>query len=119
MARTFTSTINYPRLRRQVGILAGVSLLLALLLIGYTFGVGNHFFGRLFSAFFIFFWLLAVTFLGIVPFVNWAARSWFGKEWAADSLPKTAIRRSSASTSPSSARTPTRTASRSSQKRHP
>ncbi|MBO3269852.1 hypothetical protein F1C16_14720 [Hymenobacter sp. NBH84] len=119
MARTLTSSIPYLRLRRQAGILAGVSLLLALLLIGYTFGVENHFFARLFSAFFVFFWLLAVTFLGIVPFVNWAARSWFGKEWTSDSFTKTAARRSSASTSPSSARTPTRTASRSSQKRHP
>ncbi|UOR05321.1 hypothetical protein MUN82_20610 [Hymenobacter aerilatus] len=119
MARTSSSTFDFPRLRRQAGILAGASLLLALLLISYTFGVKNHFFARLFSAFFVFFWLLAVTFLGVVPFVNWAARSWFGKEWVSDSFTKTSSRRSSASTSPSSARTPTRTASRSSQKRHP
>lgn len=119
MARTVSTRIDYVRLRRQAGILAGMSLLLALLLIGYTFGVGNQFFTRLFSAFFVFFWLLAVTFLGIVPFVNWAARSWFGNEWTGAPAPAAASRRTPASTPASSARTPTRTASRSSQKRHP
>lgn len=72
---------------RRVGVLAGVSLGLALLLVGYVFGFGNHFFGRLVGAFFIFFWLLAVTFLAVVPFVEWATANWFGQRWAAAPKP--------------------------------
>ena len=71
----------------RVGILAGLSLGLALLLVGYVFGFGNHFFGRLAGAFFIFFWLLAVTFLAVVPFVEWATANWFGRRWAAAPRP--------------------------------
>jgi len=66
---------------RRIAILAGVSFGLALLLIAYLFGTGEAFFSRLFGAFFVFFWLLAVTFLGVVPFINWAAANWFGKGW--------------------------------------
>ncbi|WP_143164040.1 hypothetical protein [Hymenobacter daecheongensis] len=67
---------------RRTGWLAATSLVLALMLTGYVFGFSNHFFGRLSGAFFVIFWLLAVTFLGVVPFVNWAAANWFGKAWA-------------------------------------
>jgi len=66
---------------RRTAILAGVSFGLALLLVAYLFGTSDAFFSRLFGAFFVFFWLLAVTFLGVVPFVNWAAAKWFGKGW--------------------------------------
>jgi hypothetical protein len=52
------------------------------MLIGYLFGVSDHFFGRLFSAFLVLFWLLAVTFLAVVPFVTWATGHWFGRDWA-------------------------------------
>lgn len=66
---------------RRTALLAGISFGLALLLVAYLFGTGDAFFSRLFGAFFVFFWLLAVTFLGVVPFVNWAAAKWFGKGW--------------------------------------
>ena len=72
---------------RRVGVLAGVSLGLALALVLYLFGWGDHFLGRLFPAFFIFFWLLAVTFLAVVPFITWATRHWFGRGWAAAPQP--------------------------------
>ena len=72
---------------RLVGILAGVSLVLALMLVGYVFGGSNHFFGRLFSCFLVLFWLLAVTFLAVVPFVTWATGQWFGSGWAEASTP--------------------------------
>lgn len=67
---------------RRVGVLAGISLALALILVGYVFGGSNHFFGRFFSAFLVLFWLLAVTFLAVVPFVTWATAHWFGRGWA-------------------------------------
>ncbi|WP_188810742.1 hypothetical protein [Hymenobacter cavernae] len=69
-------------LLRRAAVLASVSFGLALLLVAYLFGTSDAFFTRLFGAFFVFFWLLAVTFLGVVPFVNWAAANWFGKGWS-------------------------------------
>lgn len=72
---------------RRAGVLAGVSLVVALMLVGYVFGASNHFFERLFSAFLVLFWLLAVTFLAVVPFVTWATGHWFGRGWAAASIP--------------------------------
>ncbi|MGI4884852.1 MAG: hypothetical protein ACRYFR_07825 [Janthinobacterium lividum] len=91
---------------RRVGGLAAVSLGLALALVGYVFGADGHFFGRLAPAFFLFFWLLAVTFLAVVPFVGWATSHWFGRGWAAAS-PAPAARRSR----PAPARAPIRSAS--------
>ena len=78
---------------RRVGVLAGVSLALALMLVGYLFGGSDHFFGRLFSAFLVCFWLLAVTFLAVVPFVTWATGHWFGRGWAEVSTPAPRPRR--------------------------
>ena len=72
---------------RRVGVLAGSSLALSLALVLYLFGVSDHFFGRLFSAFFVWFWLLAVTFLGVVPFITWATTHWFGPSWRGEELP--------------------------------
>lgn len=72
---------------RRVGVLAGISLALALALVAYLFGVSDHFFGRLFPAFFVLFWLLAVTFMAVVPFVTWATGHWFGRGWQAASQP--------------------------------
>ena len=81
---------------RRVGVLAGVSFALALMLVIYLFGVSDHFFGRLFSAFFVLCWLLAVTFLGVVPFVTWATAHWFGRGWAEASTPAPRVRRAAA-----------------------
>jgi FAD/FMN-containing dehydrogenase len=72
---------------RRAGILAGVSLGLALLLVGYLFGVNEGFLGRLFSAAFVLFWLLAITYFAIVPFVTWASGNWFGRRWRAVAEP--------------------------------
>ena len=66
---------------RRVGWLAGISLGLSLLLVGYLFGVDDQFLTRLLTAFVVSFWLLAVTFLAVIPFVGWAARHWFGSGW--------------------------------------
>ena len=78
---------------RRVGVLAGIGLLLALMLVGYLFGTSDHFMGRLFSAFLVFVWLLAVTFLAVVPFVTWATAHWFGRDWAEVSSPVSRPRR--------------------------
>ena len=82
MLRFSSLPAPYQMLLRRAAVLAGVSLGLALLLVAYLFGTGDAFFTRLFGAFFVFFWLLAVTFLGVVPFINWAAANWFGKGWS-------------------------------------
>ncbi|RYY13563.1 MAG: hypothetical protein EOO36_15615 [Cytophagaceae bacterium] len=72
---------------RRVGVLAGSSLALSLLLVLYLFGVSDHFFSRLFTAFLISFWLLTATFLAILPFIGWATAHWFGRGWEAEPLP--------------------------------
>ena len=85
---------------RRVGVLAGVSLLLALMLVGYLFGISDHFFPRLFFAFLVLVWLLAVTFLAVVPFVTWATANWFGRGWAETATPAPRVRRSMAGVAP-------------------
>jgi uncharacterized membrane protein len=72
---------------RRVGVLAGISLGLGLALVLYLFGASDFFFSRLFSAFLVLFWLLAVTFLAVVPFVTWATSHWFGRGWEEASTP--------------------------------
>jgi hypothetical protein len=72
---------------RRVGVLAGSSLAFGLVLVLYLFGTSDHFFGRLFTAFFVSFCLLAATFLGILPFIGWATTHWFGRGWEAEALP--------------------------------
>ena len=72
---------------RLMGVLAGISLVLALMLVLYLFGAGDHFFSRLFFAFLVLAWLLAVTFLAVVPFVTWATGHWFGRGWTEISTP--------------------------------
>ncbi|QDA60693.1 hypothetical protein [Hymenobacter jejuensis] len=104
---------SYRPLLRHTAILAGTGFLLALVLIAYLFGVQDHFFSRLFWAFFVFFWLLAVTFLGVVPFVTWASGSWFGKGWV--EAPAKPLRRPRTA-APPTARKNTRTTSRLEQK---
>jgi hypothetical protein len=117
MNRTPTWSVTTKPLLRRAAILAATSFGLALLLVAYLFGVQDHFFGRLFGAFFVFFWLLAVTFLGIVPFVTWAAASWFGKAWT-ENVPAPS-RRPRSTAAPSSTRKPTRTATRLDSTKHP
>jgi len=72
---------------RRVGVLAGSSLAFSLVLTLYLFGTDDHFFGRLFTAFFVSFCLLVATFLGILPFISWATAHWFGRGWEAETLP--------------------------------
>ena len=89
---------------RRVGLLAGISFLLALMLVVYLFGVSDHFGTRLFFAFLVFVWLLAVTFLAVVPFVTWATANWFGRGWAEASLPAPRLRRADSAGTAASAR---------------
>ena len=72
---------------RRVGTLAASSLALSLVLVLYLFGVSDHFFSRLFTAFFVGFWLLAATFLAIIPFISWATTHWFGRGWEPEAKP--------------------------------
>ena len=85
---------------RRVGWLAIISLALALMLVGYVFGGSDHFLSRLFSAFLVLFWLLAVTFLAVVPFVTWATSHWFGRGWAEASAPVARPRRAAGGAAP-------------------
>lgn len=117
MNRPSARPLSFRPLLRRAGILAGISLLLALTLVTYLYGVQDHFFGRTFGAFFVFFWLLAVTFLAVVPFVNWAAANWFGKMWA-EPVPEPA-RRAKVNPTPPTIRKPTRTATRLNPTQHP
>ena len=68
---------------RRVGLLAAVALAISLALVLYLFGWADHFASRLLTAFTVSFGLLAVTFLGILPFIGWATTHWFGAGWAA------------------------------------
>lgn len=89
---------------RRVGLLAGISFLLALMLVVYLFGVSDHLGSRLFFAFLVFVWLLSVTFLAVVPFVTWATANWFGRGWTEVSTPVPRPRRA-ASAGTAAART--------------
>lgn len=84
---------------RRVGVLAATSLVVSLTLIVYLFGWADHFISRLFTSFFIGFSLLAVTFLGILPFIGWATTHWFGAGWATE-VDAPAQRRASAAKRP-------------------
>ena len=111
MNRPSARFATYRPLARRVVLLAGISLLLAVALIAYVYGTDNQFFSRLFGAFFVFFWLLTVTFLGAVPFVSWAAANWFGASWS-DAAAPAATRPKRRPTSPASTRKTARTATR-------
>lgn len=75
---------------QRVGVLAAVALALSLGLVLYLFGWDDDFASRLFTTFSVSFVLLAVTFLGIIPFIGWATAHWFGPGWATgvDGAPK-------------------------------
>ncbi|RPD49873.1 hypothetical protein DNI29_03490 [Hymenobacter sediminis] len=117
MNRSTLQLVTSAALFRRAALLAGISFLLALALVAYLFGVQNHFFGRLFGAFFVFFWLLSVTFLGVVPFVNWAAANWFGNDWAEQQAEP--VRRPRSNPNSTTTRKPTRTATRLNSTQHP
>jgi predicted lipid-binding transport protein (Tim44 family) len=119
MTRSFTLPALSPALLRRAGVLAGVSFLLGLLLVTYLFGLSDHFFGRLFGAFFVLFWLLAVTFLGVVPFVNWAATRWFGKEWSDEPTVNVRRARPASASVATNNRKPTRPVPRQNTPKHP
>lgn len=89
---------------RRVAVLAGVSFVLSLSLIGYLFGMSDRFFGRFSAAFFLGFCLLSVTFLVVIPFISWATAHWFGKGWSGGATPAPARRASPAASRPASAR---------------
>lgn len=103
------SALCSPKLLRRAGLLAGGSLLLAVALVSYLFGAADGFFGRVFGAFFVFFWLLSVTFLAVVPFIGWATANWFG---LAEPLPLAPPVRKPRP-APATVRKPTRTVTRS------
>jgi hypothetical protein len=112
-----TASVAYHPLLRRAGIIAVVSLVLAVALVGYLFGVSDGFFGRLFGAFFVFFWLLSVTFLGVVPFVSWAAAHWFGKSW--QETPVEPVSHKPRPATAATVRTPSRNVNRSVEKHNP
>ncbi|WBA40612.1 hypothetical protein [Hymenobacter canadensis] len=106
------STFFSTRLLRRAGIMAGVSFGLALALVGYLFGFADEdFFSRLFNAFFVFFWLLSVTFLAVVPFVSWAAAKWLVSPEVAPAAG--ASRKPRSAPASATVRKPTRTVTRS------
>ncbi|AYA38407.1 hypothetical protein D3Y59_15945 [Hymenobacter oligotrophus] len=73
---------------RRAGLLLGISAVLSFALVAYLFGLDSSFFGRLVGATLVWFTLLSVTFLAVVPFVNWAADNWFGRTWAEAPTPQ-------------------------------
>ena len=91
-----------PRFRWQrLGVLAAVGLALSLAQVLYLFGWADHFASRLLTSFFVSFVLLAVTFLGVLPFIGWATTHWFGPGWATgiDAPPARRARAARATTS--------------------
>ncbi|RIJ36731.1 DUF2798 domain-containing protein [Pontibacter oryzae] len=60
-----------PQLRRKLLIIAVISLLLASALEMYTFGLHSDFPGRWLRSFLVFYVLIAITSLLIVPGVNY------------------------------------------------
>ncbi|ARS37362.1 DUF2798 domain-containing protein [Pontibacter actiniarum] len=66
-----------PQLRRRLLLIAITSLLLASALELYTFGLHADFPGRWLRSFFVFFVMISVTVLAIVPGVNYGvAKVW-------------------------------------------
>lgn len=68
-----------PQLRRKLFIIAVISLLLASALEMYTFGLHADFPARWLRSFFVFYFLIAVTSLLIVPGVNYSMGKLFGR----------------------------------------
>jgi hypothetical protein len=68
-----------PKLKRQIIVVAVISLLLASALELYTFGLASDFLERWFRSFFVFFILIGFTVLAIVPSVNAAVNKVMGR----------------------------------------
>ncbi|WP_242920847.1 DUF2798 domain-containing protein [Pontibacter liquoris] len=69
-----------PRpLKRRLLVIALISLLLASALELYTFGLASDFLLRWFRSFFVFFTLIAVTVLAIIPGVAYGVNKAAGK----------------------------------------
>ena len=85
---------------RRVAVLAAGSFVFSLALVSYLFGADGDFFGHLFSAFLVVFWLLAFTMLAAVPFVGWAAANWFGRSWSEVPQPVPRLQQPPAATGP-------------------
>ncbi|MCC9165824.1 DUF2798 domain-containing protein [Pontibacter harenae] len=68
-----------PKLKRQLKVIAIMSLLVASAIELYTFGLASDFLLRWFRAFFVVFLLVSVTALAIVPFVNFVTSKMFRK----------------------------------------
>ena len=112
MLQPSISTLFSARVLRRAGIMAGVSFGLALALVGYVFGfTDDDFLSRLFGAFFVFFWLLSITFLAVVPFVSWATAKWLVSPEVAPATG--AGRKPRNAPAPTTVRKPTRTVTRS------
>jgi hypothetical protein len=109
MSRRVSLPFNYQPLLRRAAILTAVSFGLAFALVSFLFGFEDKFFGRITGAFFVFFWLLSVTFLGVVPFVSWAADRWLRGKSSETSVPLT--RKPRTASSSATVRKPVRTVS--------
>lgn len=72
------STFN-PKMKQRLVWLVLISLLLGSALEIYTFGFTSDFFTRWLRAFFVFFILISVTVLAIVPGVNYGVNKIAGK----------------------------------------
>jgi hypothetical protein len=103
--------LAHPLLRRA-GILLAVSFGLSFMLITYLFGFQDGYFAQLLRATFVWFVLLGVTFLAVVPFVNWAADNWFGRTWAEAPTPQPTRRPKATNTPKAAAPKPARYAPR-------
>ncbi|GHA69542.1 DUF2798 domain-containing protein [Pontibacter akesuensis] len=66
-------------LGRKLLLIALISLLLASALQLYTFGLSADFFGRWLRSFFVFFVMIAVTVLAIIPGVNYVVARFIRK----------------------------------------
>jgi len=74
--RKSRSRFNKSELRRQALLIFLISFFIATALILYVFGFPTGFFRRLFSATFVFFLLISLTVMGIIPLVNYVFNRW-------------------------------------------
>ncbi|MBC5774133.1 DUF2798 domain-containing protein [Pontibacter sp. KCTC 32443] len=67
------------KLRNKLLVILIISLLLASAMELYTFGIPSDFLLRWFRSFFVFFFMISVTVLGIVPAINYAVNKAAGR----------------------------------------
>lgn len=75
-ARKSRPRLNKAVLQRQALLIFLISFFIATALILYVFGFPTGFFRRLFSATFVFFLLISLTIMGIIPLVNYVFNRW-------------------------------------------